>query len=300
MNKRKIPLEQQVTVCDVIKILIVKNLSKRKSINGIPILGSSNKKTLEVLEKSLNMYVDTIYRKDFLRYYFGDIDSQFLSFYVAYLTKKGEQEGHSGAIRARLATLKAVFHYAKLSLQMDIDMDIFSCVNQHLKMKPSLHEPLSYDIVRKIENLDKKQFTKKQLLHIDLFLFSVYAHGMSVSDISYLKKECMRKDELIYQTFKNGAKVVIPLHDKAEKIIKKYNSQSFGEFLLPVFNGKHYSQTQRDHRIMRMSRNVNRTLVLVRSKIGFQTKITWCSAKKLFDSLNSDKELRRKWINKNI
>ena len=47
-------------------------------------------------------------------------------------------------------------------------------------------EILTSDVMRRIEYIDRSLFSQQEQLHMDLFMFSYYAGGMSLRDMAHL------------------------------------------------------------------------------------------------------------------
>ncbi len=62
-------------------------------------------------------------------------------------------------------------------------MDAFLCIGDDIKWPETTPKAVSDKIIKQIVNIDRSLFTKKEQLHLDLFLFSYYTGGMANVDV---------------------------------------------------------------------------------------------------------------------
>ncbi len=73
----------------------------------------------------------------------------------------------------------------------------------------------------------------------DMFLFSFYTRGMSFIDMTYLKKNDLQNDMLVYRRRKTGQRLMIKWEKCMQEIVDKYNEGNDTPYLLPILKGVH-------------------------------------------------------------
>ena len=72
----------------------------------------------------------------------------------------------------------------------------------------------------------------------DLFLFSLYACGISFVDLAYLRPENLQAGYLVYTRRKTGRQIVVKLTSAMQGILARYAPKSRG-YLFPFLDDKH-------------------------------------------------------------
>ena len=72
----------------------------------------------------------------------------------------------------------------------------------------------------------------------DLFLFSLYACGISFVDLAYLRPENLQDGYLVYTRRKTGRQIVVKLTSAMQGILARYAPKSRG-YLFPFLDDKH-------------------------------------------------------------
>ncbi|MBP3257040.1 MAG: site-specific integrase [Bacteroidales bacterium] len=123
--------------------------------------------------------------------------------------------------------------------------------------------------------------TKTQLkagiqLAKDLFLFSLYACGISFVDLVYLKPENVQDSHLVYTRRKTGRQILVKLTPAMQEILARYAPQSRG-YLFP-FLDDHLSPVQNYGRYCSALTLYNRRLKeLGLSLTSYVARHTWAS-----------------------
>lgn len=73
-----------------------------------------------------------------------------------------------------------------------------------------------------------------------------------------------------------------PFISKARAIAEKYKGKCYGEYVLPVFNKLHQTETQRLKRLSYFEQEVNKTLAKAAKFIGFKESIKFYSCRGTF------------------
>lgn len=130
--------------------------------------------------------------------------------------------------------------------------------------------------------MNRSELSSKEQLYLDLFLFSTYTGGTTMTEMAFLKKDAISNRTFICDRIITSKTAIIPLVDRTKAIIKKYQMKCFGEYLLPVFTHKHQTPDQQAGRIKRISEQTNRTLRKVCAQLGIEAEITLGSTRKIF------------------
>lgn len=263
-----------LSISEVIDHLIEKFSTQVRIKNGREVIGSTNAKDYKMLKNSLEKFVSESYKKPLTSYQFQDIDIRFLTDYISYLEKRAVEMGTKGAIPNRLKKLQAVFNHARELGVKNVDTSVFRNVSEEMKISEAAPLIFSADTMRKIESIDRSAFSRTELFHIDLFLFSFYSGGMTCSDMAYLTYDQIKKDIITYEKMRTHKTVAVPLISKAQDIIDHYRDKCYSNYVLPIFSAKHLTEKQQRERIDRLAFKVNQTLDKVRKDIKFRKKIT--------------------------
>lgn len=273
----------QQTKADKVVVFIDRQIdyykSKERIKNGEKTTGSSNWENYQWLKNSLFEFTKVKYKKDFNSYCFKDISESFMHSYSIYIQEKGLKNGNKGGLRHKLKNLKAVFNLAQKEKVSDVDVCVFDVVKEHLKASKTTPRVLSDADFIRIRDFDRSKLSKKECFHLDLFLFSYYSGGMANVDVCYLNKSCI-KDDYIEYVRRKCDKVANPIFlPKILEIIDRYKEKSYGNYVLPIFNGKQQTEIQKHDKVERITLSVNKTLAKISSHLGIAKKVTWYYAR---------------------
>jgi len=277
----------ELRVSEVIDHLIEKFSTKVRVKNDNEVIGSSNARVYKVLKNTLGKFVSENYKKSFSSFLFQDIDIRFLTGYITFLEKRAEEKGKGErtTVPQRLKGLHSVFNCARKMGVKNVDLSIFENVSEQMKM-PEVAPPLilSADTMRKIEEIDRSFLNKREQFHLDLFLFSYYAGGISCSNMAYLTHNCIENSIITYDKMNTNITLTIEVSSLAQEIINRYQNECYLNYVLPIFSAKHKTDVQRRGRIERMGLNINKTLIKVCKHIKFKKRIKLHSAEVAFIS----------------
>lgn len=277
--------ENPVSVSELIDIRIeyFRNLKREK--NGKMITSSSNAENYLYLKNSLIEFTKSKYNKSFSSFYFYHIDSQFLQDYIDFVIKTGIKRGNKGGLPHKLRLLRSIVTVAEKKYKYyGADSSIFVPVKKLTKEKPSETKTISYYSIGRIEKIDRSLFTKKENLHIDMFLFCYYTGGMCNIDACFLTRDSIKEDMVDYERIKVCRRAKPLLTNKAKAIIDKYKDEGYADFIFPVFTHKHDTEDKQYLRVKGFSMKVNATLRKVREILKIRDKITWNSCRGTFIS----------------
>lgn len=285
----------EVKVISVAKALdlIIEQISNRQRIKHGRVLSSvGTARNYKDLRTTLTEFTLQKYERAFSTYYFDEITSQFVNDYVFFIQKRAAEKGNEGNLYGRLRRFYGLFYYAHKMRIPNVDLTIFEQARPKAKPKPFVPKTLPADVITKIENIDRSVFSRLELFHIDLFLFSFYTGGMANIDVAYLTKDCIDEDgRLNYERIKFPKTARMKFNAKAQAIVDRYKHKCYEDYLLPVFSYKHKTEAQQRGRLKRLCDKVNKTLKKVKAFIKYKGPLTWYSARGTFISMMIDNNI---------
>lgn len=234
------------------------------------------------LERVISVFTKEKYNRSFNSYFFPELTSQFIYDFIFYLEKKGIGNKNKGNLKDSLKTLRALVYHARKTGIPDTNHQIFykdDTVKQ--KMKDGKFKPKSQpaEFYERIENMDKSEFTKKELFHIDMLLFSFYAGGIGNTDVCNLTYSSINDGILQYERMKFVKDAKVPLISKAVKIINKYKGQGYDDYVFPIFTRKQVTEVQKYRKVAGFGNQVNTTLRKITRLLKYKEKVTWYSSR---------------------
>lgn len=286
---------QEVKVISVAKALdlIIEQIAGRQRIKHGHVLSSVNTaRSYKDLRTTLNEFTIQKYERAFSTYYFDEITTDFVNDYVFFIQKRAAERGNQGNLYNRLRNFYGLLFYANEMRIPDVDLTVCDQAWPKAKPKPFVPKTIPADVITKIENIDRSVFSRLELFHIDLFLFSFYTGGMANIDVAYLTKDCIDEDgRLNYERIKFPKTARMKFNAKAQAIVDRYKDKCYGNYLLPVFSHKHKTEAQQRGRLKRLCDKVNKTLKKVKAFIKYKGPLTWYSARGTFISMMIDNNI---------
>lgn len=123
--------------------------------------------------------------------------------------------------------LRALFNRARPGWGTALFKTVFTGNDRTLK------RAVPVKVVRKLH--ERNGLKRCEQLARDIFLFSLYACGISFVDLAYLRPENIRNGYLTYTRRKTGRQVMVKLTSAMRKILGRYAPESKG-FLFPFLN----------------------------------------------------------------
>lgn len=210
---------------------------------------------------------------------FSDINYSFVDRFINSLRNRGYSQN---------TVLKEVKHLKKY-LGIAIKKGYYDQANPfkefRIPVEKKKREVLTFDEIKKIEEIDLSKYDHKVSTVRDMFLFSCFT-GLRISDTINLRCEYVKKVkegyELDFVTIKVGKRAELPLHSlfkidtqrvsKPEEILEKYFNQK-NEFVFP-----------------RMTEQfINRHLKLISSLAGITVRLTFHTARHTFGTYMATK-----------
>lgn len=272
------------SVLQMIDYLEMRFKEKKRVKNNQVIDSSNNAKKYAELRKVMQTFTKEKYGKAFSSYFFTDITEQFLLDFAFWIKEQGIREGNKGGLTSKLRRLRAVCNYAKKQEMYGVNMDAFECLGDDLKWPETTSKAVSDKVIDKIANIDRTLFSKKEQLHLDLFLFSYYTGGMANVDVCNLTWDLVQEDRIVYERIKFPKTAKPVLLKKAKEIMNKYKGTGYENYVFPVFTHKHTTTTKKTTRVKQLSSRLSQTLTKACKMLRIKENITWYSARGSFIS----------------
>lgn len=272
------------SVLQMIDYLEARFMEKKRIKNNQIVDSSNNAKKYAELRRTLQTFTKEKYGKAFSAYFFTDITEQFLLDFAFWIKEQGIRNGNRGGLTNKLRRLRAVCNYAKKQEMYGVDMDAFLCLGDDIKWPETTSRAVSDKVIGKIANIDRTLFTKKEQLHLDLFLFSYYTGGMANVDVCNLTWDLVQEDRIVYERIKFPKTAKPLLLKKAKDIMDKYKGTGYGNHVFPVFTHKHTTTAKKTTRVKQLSSRLSQTLTKACRMLRIKENITWYSARGSFIS----------------
>lgn len=272
------------TVSEMIDKIVAGLLHQERFKNSRILTSVTTAENYSYLKKALERFVRSKYHRDFSKYMFRDIDERFLREFTVYEQLRGSRNGNNGGIQQKLKVLRATCAKAKDEGIYGVNLSAFIPLKRKVRSRFTTPKAVSHEIIQQIEQVDRSILKRQENLFLDLFLFSYYACGMSPIDICFLEKDRIKDGMIVYERIKLDRVARVLLIDKATEIIERYRTESYMNYVFPVFKWKKMDQAHLYATVSRVSCKVNRTLQKVCDHLGIREKVYWSSARSSFIS----------------
>lgn len=215
---------------------------------------------------------------------FRDIDQKFLREFTVYEQQRGAISSNNGGIQVKLKVLRAVCAKAKDEGIYGVNLSAFVPFKRRVKSRFTTPKALPHDTIQRIERVDRSILKRQEKVFLDLFLFSYYACGMSPIDVCYLERDRIKDGMIVYERIKLDRVARVVLIDKAAEIIERYRTESYMNYVFPVFKWKKMDQAHMYATVKRVGNKVNKTLQKICDYLGIKAKVYWSSARSSFIS----------------
>lgn len=133
---------------------------------------------------------------------------------------------------------------------------------------------VSQETISKLATIDRKLFSREELFHIDLLLFSYYEAGISIADLAYMKMSDIDGDRLNCKDCSYPNADSIPFEKEAMEIVSRYKHLINNGYLLPILGSKHLTKAHKYGRIKRLTQQANYTFRKIEKMLECE-RITW-------------------------
>ncbi|PZX20004.1 site-specific recombinase XerD [Breznakibacter xylanolyticus] len=228
--------------------------------------------TANIYKSSFNIIRKFRNNKDLTFY---DINYEFLKQFETYLFGR---KNTGGGVHHHMRTLRAIYNEAIKRKYIDSSYYPFSKGSGQegysLSKLKSIATPraLSANDLELLKNFDINkypQFTDSYYL----FMFSYYARGINFVDMAQLKKDNLYDDRLIYKRAKTGKIFRLKYNEKLRAIINYFDDPT-SEYVFPILNSFHQTETQKKHRIHKRLRALNSDLKAMALILKIKVKVT--------------------------
>lgn len=272
------------TVSQMIDKIVDSLCHQERFKNGRVLMSESTAEKYTYLKKALCRFVECKYHRDFSKYMFRDIDQKFLREFTVYEQQRGAISGNNGGIQVKLKVLRAVCAKAKDEGIYGVNLSAFVPFKRRVRSRFTTPKALPHDTIQRIERVDRSILKRQEKVFLDLFLFSYYACGMSPIDVCYLERDRVKDGMIVYERIKLDRVARVVLIDKAAEIIERYRTESYMNYVFPVFKWKKMDQAHMYATVKRVGNKVNKTLQKICDYLGIREKIYWSSARSSFIS----------------
>lgn len=272
------------SVQQMIDSLEMRFRTKKRIKNNQIVDSTSNARHYVAIRKVLQDFTKEKYGRAFSSYYFSDITEQFLLDFAFWIKESGIRNGNKGGLPGKLRRLRAICNYAYKEGMYGVNMEAFNCLGDDIKWAETTSRAASEKSMEKIANIDRTLFSKREQLHLDLFLFSYYTGGMANVDVCNLTWDMVHEDKIIYERIKFPKTAKPVLLKQGKKIMEKYKGKAYANYVFPVFTRKHTTTAKKTTRVHDISKDVAQTLAKVCKMLRIREHITWYSARGSFIS----------------
>ncbi len=280
--KNLAPSEKRIlTVSQVYDMRIERLMNKRRIVNGVEKSSKAYARKFVYSKRLVEQFVKEEFGRDFSTYYFADIDEAFLTAFAFYIEKKAIENGNQGGMHEKLFCLYKVVDDAKRRNVRGADTEVFECVAGKYRTKETEPKTIPYEDMLRIEHFDRSLLSKEERKWLDMYLFCFYTGGMAPIDSAYIKWSHidLKRRQAEFERMKTGKIARPPFHPKAEEIAKRYRSECWGDYVLPLLDEKHQSEEQRKNRIVYFEKRVNATLARISEMLGLSEEVKFYSCR---------------------
>ena len=215
---------------------------------------------------------------------FDEIDSDMMLMYEAFLHNNGVTKNTSSFY---MRILRAVYNRAvekELTEQRLPFKHVYTGVDKTVKRAVPLK------IIKQIKNLDLSLRPSLDFAR-DMFLFSFYTRGMAFIDIAHLKTSDLNNGVLSYRRHKTGQQLFIKWEDCMKEIVEKYKGETFGTYLMPIFNTTITTPDNNRTRYKNVQSNINKNLKIIAKQIDISIPLSLYVARHSWASIAKSKNI---------
>lgn len=207
---------------------------------------------------------------------FSDIDVGWLKRYEAW----GKTQNLSiSTISTRLRHLRAVFNLALTEHAIKSDCYPFDNYKLSKLNKATAKRALTKEDIHRIMEYEGK--SQMERLAIDIFTFSYLCAGINFIDMAKLKYSNIQDNQLVYHREKTKKLIIVPLQERAIRIIEKYNGGK-SPFVFPILSNFHKSEIQVANRLHKVLAKLNKHLKAIGNELKLSIPLTTYVARHSF------------------
>jgi len=225
---------------------------------------------------NVNVYKATLSK--FKKYYptllFKDITIDLLKDLKAKMVKEG-LKGNSQSVIFRTASIifncaigEKLIDYDIYPFKNTINPKGFSATNMTTRTKHRVLNDAELELIKSYcPTNPRREFSK------DMFLFSYYANGANITDISKLKESSIINNRITYIRAKTSIEYSIKINTEISNIIMKYKGRSV-PYLFPILKKDFIKPSQVRDRIRKITKQLNDGLKEISNELGIDKPIT--------------------------
>lgn len=224
--------------------------------------------------KATKSIIYKFYDNDNLK--FTDIDYNFLKRFETYCF---QHNAKSNTVSVYMRTFRTLFNSAiKNGICFEVSYPFKSRNNpngyslEHLNTETQ-KRAITLEQMKLIINYKVKKGT--DLFHAkNIFLFSFYAIGINFIDMANLKWNNIINNRIEYNRAKTGGQFSILIQPELKKIVDYYKKNKKTDYILPIFNNTHVTDTQKYNRKKKMLKKFNADLQTMADNLEIDFNIT--------------------------
>lgn len=209
------------------------------------------------------------------------MDSDMMLAYEAWL-KAGGVSPNSSSFYMR--NLRAVYNRA---VEKEITPQRFPFKHVYTGVEKTVKRAIPIKIIKLLKEMDLSDNPPADFAR-DMFMFSFYTRGMSLVDMSYLRKKDLSGGILSYRRRKTGQQLFIKWEPQMQDIIEKYDTAD-SIYLLPII--KPVSNIEERMQYIYAGHNINRCLKFIGQELGVSIPLTMYVARHSWASIAKSKNI---------
>lgn len=209
------------------------------------------------------------------------VDSDLMRAYEAWLRAGGVSPNGSAFY---MRNLRAVYNRA---VEKELTPQRYPFKHVYTGVDKTVKRAVPITIIRKLRDMDLSDDPQADFAR-NMFMFSFYTRGMSLVDISYLRKKDLQNGILTYRRKKTGQQLFIKWEKPMQEIIDKYDTTD-SIYLLPII--KPNSKFEERRQYIYAGNLINRSLKAIGRELGLSVPFTMYVARHSWASIAKSKNI---------
>ncbi len=209
------------------------------------------------------------------------VDSDLMRAYEAWLRAGGVSPNGSAFY---MRNLRAVYNRA---VEKELTPQRYPFKHVYTGVDKTVKRAVPITIIRKLRDMDLSGNPQADFAR-DMFMFSFYTRGMSLVDISYLRKKDLQNGILTYRRKKTSQQLFVKWEKPMQEIIDKYDTTD-SIYLLPII--KPNSKIGERRQYIYAGNLINRSLKAIGQGLGLSVPLTMYVARHSWASIAKSKNI---------